>query len=85
MFLMVNTVVIILRKQRPHADRPFRIWGSIGWVPVVPVTGFVATLALSSQLERAPLLVAFGFIAAGIAVYFTGRGFQRSRSGTIGA
>ena len=85
MFLMVNTVVIILRKQRPNAYRPFRIWGSIGWVPVVPVTGFVATLALSSQLERAPLLVAFGFIAAGIAVYFTGRGFQRSRSGTIGA
>jgi hypothetical protein len=76
---------MILRKQRPNAYRPFRIWGSIGWVPVVPVTGFVATLALSSQLERAPLLVAFGFIAAGIAVYFTGRGFQPSRSGTIGA
>lgn len=76
MFLMVNTVVIILRKQRPNAHRPFRIWGSIGWLPVVPVTGFVATLALSSQLERAPLLVAFGFIAAGIAVYFTGRRFQ---------
>jgi basic amino acid/polyamine antiporter, APA family len=84
MFLMVNTVVIILRRQRPNVHRPFRIWGSIGWVPVVPITGFVATLALSSQLERAPLLVAFGFIAAGIAVYFTGRGVQRSRSGTIG-
>jgi hypothetical protein len=49
------------------------------------VTGFVATLALSSQLERAPLMVAFGFIAAGIIVYFVGRGVQSSRSGTMRA
>jgi APA family basic amino acid/polyamine antiporter len=76
MFLMVNTVVIILRKQRPTAERPFRIRGTISWVPVVPVIGFVTTLALSSQLEFAPLMVALGFIAAGIVVYFIGRGYS---------
>lgn len=85
MFLMVNTVVIILRKQRPDAHRPFRIWGSLGGVPLVPAIGFVATFALSFQLERAALITAFGFIGAGIVVYFVGRGVQSKHSGTMGA
>ena len=84
MFLMVNTVVIILRKQRPLAHRPFRIRGSIGGVPIVPAIGFVATFALSFQLERASLAIAFGFIGAGIVVYFVGRGVQSNHSGTMG-
>lgn len=69
MFLIVNIVVIMLRKQQPGASRPFRVSFSIGDVPVVPCLGIIATLALSFQLEMQPLLVAIALLVAGLALY----------------
>ena len=66
MFLVVNVVLITLRYQQPLTLRPFRVWWSIGWVPVVPCLGIIATLALSRELEMQPLhffLLGFSFIS----------------------
>jgi APA family basic amino acid/polyamine antiporter len=73
MFLVVNVVVIILRKQQPHAPRPFRISFSLGWVPVIPCLGIVATLALSMQLEIRPVLAALGLLGSGLLMYAINR------------
>ena len=43
---------------------------SIGWVPVVPCLGSIATLALSRELEMQPLLAAFALLSAGLLLYF---------------
>lgn len=72
LFLVTNTVVIILRKQRPDVDRPFRIWGSIGWVPVVPIAAMVVTIVLSFQLDPAAILLAFGLLIAGYVARLVG-------------
>lgn len=76
LFLVTNTVVIILRKQRPDVDRPFRIRGTIGWVPVVPVVAMFVTVVLGFQLDGAAVLLALGLLVAGfLARQFGGRWF----------
>lgn len=76
MFLVVNTVVILLRIRRPGAERPFRVAGSVGGVPVVPVLGIVATLAMSFQLEPAPVAIALGLLAFGVLLHTVGQRFS---------
>jgi APA family basic amino acid/polyamine antiporter len=73
MFIVVNIVVIILRKTRPRAERPFRIAGDIGWFPVLPAVGIVTTIGMSTQLEMKPLLVALALLVAGVVVHFTNK------------
>lgn len=70
MFLVVNVVVIILRKRRPGETRPFRIPGAIGWFPVLPFVGIVTTLGMATRLAATPLLVALAMLVAGVLVHF---------------
>lgn len=77
MFLVVNTVVIVLRVRRPDTDRPFRVAGAIGPVPVVPVLGIASTLLMSFQLERTPLMIAVGLLVAGVLLHVAGQRFSR--------
>lgn len=76
MFLVVNVVVVILRIKQPDAPRPFKIAGSIGLIPVLPILGFIATVAMAFQLDRAPLLAAGGLLAIGIALHLAGQRFS---------
>lgn len=70
MFLVVNVVVIMLRKQQPDASRPFKISWSIGWVPVIPCIGIIATIAMSRELEVTPVIAATALLAVGLALFF---------------
>ena len=45
-FLAVNFFVIRLRKTQPDLKRPFRIPGSVGGIPVIPVLAIALTLVL---------------------------------------
>lgn len=80
MFVLVNIVVIVLRKRRPGATRPFRVPFSVGWVPIIPIVGIIATLAMSSQLDVSAIIMALLFIAAGIAIFFARSMFTAQRS-----
>lgn len=80
MFLVVNIVVILLRKRRPEAERPFRIPLSVGWLPVVPCLGIIATLTMSFQLEMKPLMVAIGLLAGGGVAYAIGQTVSARRT-----
>jgi APA family basic amino acid/polyamine antiporter len=73
MFIVVNIVVIILRRRRPHDHRPFRIKGDVGWFPVLPAVGIVATAAMATQLDLQPLLIAFGLLGTGVVIHYTGK------------
>jgi APA family basic amino acid/polyamine antiporter len=76
MFLVVNVVVIMLRIQRPNAPRPFKIAGTIKEVPVLPILGIVATVAMSAQLELRPVLVALALLASGTTLHLIGQRFS---------
>lgn len=80
MFLVVNIVVILLRLQRPNAERPFKIAGSIKQVPVLPVLGFVSTLAMSFQLQLQPLLMALALLVTGVIFHIAGQYFSRTHT-----
>jgi APA family basic amino acid/polyamine antiporter len=71
MFILVNVVVILLRKRQPNATRPFRVPFAVGWVPVIPIVGIIVTAGMSSQLDVSSIFLALSFIAAGIVIFFT--------------
>ncbi len=51
-FAAVDVSVVVLRRTRPDLPRPFRVPLAIRGIPVLPVTGAVAALALATQFER---------------------------------
>ena len=68
-FLAVNAAVIVLRRTAPDLARPFRIPGTIGGLPVIPIAGSLAALAMVPQLEVRSLWLGAGLLAAGLLVY----------------
>jgi len=68
-FIVINAAVIVLRIRAPDAPRPFRIPGTIGRVPVIPVAGLVFSVFLLAQLEGTVL--AAGLVLAGIGILLT--------------
>lgn len=76
-FLSVNVTVIVLRIKRPGAPRPFRVPGSIARVPIIPVLGLVATIAMMTQLDGTAIVIgavtsAIGLVAGWLIVRRTG-------------
>jgi APA family basic amino acid/polyamine antiporter len=68
-FLAVNAAVVVLRRRAPEAPRPFRTPGSIRGVPVIPVAGSLAALAMVPQLEPSALAVGGVLLVAGLVAH----------------
>lgn len=77
-FLAVNAVVIVLRLRRPDAPRPFRVPGSLGRVPVIPVLATAVTLFMIPQLEVRSLVLGAALVLVGSAVALLARRGRRS-------
>jgi APA family basic amino acid/polyamine antiporter len=77
-FLAVNAAVIVLRRRAPDAPRSFRTPGSIRGIPVIPVAGSVAVLAMIPQLAAGSLVVGAAVVAFGLVAY---RLFDSSTTG----
>lgn len=67
-FLAVNAAVITLRFRQPGTDRPFRIPGAIGRVPVVPVLASVVTIGMVTQLDLEATAIGLGILLLGALV-----------------
>ena len=65
-FLAVNAAVVILRRRAPDVARPFRTPGAVGGVPILPVAGSIATLAMVPQLATSSLALGGGLLVAGL-------------------
>ena len=68
-FIAVNATLIILRRRAPAEPRPFRTPGAIRGVPVLPVAGIIAALAMIPQLEPDSLLLGLALLALGLMAY----------------
>ncbi|NBX12627.1 MAG: amino acid permease [Acidimicrobiia bacterium] len=68
-FLVVNASVIALRRTMPHAQRPFRIRGTIGWVPVLPVAAFVVVLVVAQELQTSSFWMVGAIVGVGFIVH----------------
>jgi APA family basic amino acid/polyamine antiporter len=68
LFIIVNLVLIILRKRMPNHPRQFVVRGSIQGVPVLPVLGIIATLSMGLNVKRDASLLAVFIVVVGIAI-----------------
>jgi APA family basic amino acid/polyamine antiporter len=79
-YVLLVVAVIVLRKTRPEADRPYRTWG----YPLVPIISVVLAAFLIVDLAYlAPTTSGIGYllVLTGIPVYFIWRrGFSVDRS-----
>jgi APA family basic amino acid/polyamine antiporter len=73
-FAAVNLAMIVLRYREPELNRPFRVPGAVGKLPILPAIGIVATLGIATQLDGKAFLA--GTIAL---VVFTGYSLWRRR------
>jgi APA family basic amino acid/polyamine antiporter len=65
-FLAVNAAVIILRRTEPDTPRPFRTPGAVHGIPILPIAGAAAALAMVPQLEANALWLGAALLAAGL-------------------
>jgi APA family basic amino acid/polyamine antiporter len=63
-FIVIHATVILLRVRLPGYPRPFVVPGSIGGIPLLPVAGMVASVALLSMLD--PVVMMLGVVLATI-------------------
>jgi APA family basic amino acid/polyamine antiporter len=79
-YILLVAAVIVLRKKRPAAERPYRTWG----YPIVPIISVVLAAFLILDLAYlAPTTSGIGYmlVLTGIPVYFIWRrGFSADRS-----
>src|SRR3989440_5972911 len=71
-YVLLLVAVIVLRKKRPEADRPYRTWG----YPIVPIVSVVLAAFLIVDLAwLAPTTSGIGYllVLTGIPVYFVWR------------
>jgi len=65
-FVLVCVGIMIMRKKDPDRPRPFRA----PFVPVVPILGIIVCGGMIATLDSTTLLTAFGWMVAGLFIYF---------------
>ncbi|MEY2765208.1 MAG: hypothetical protein RL552_113 [Actinomycetota bacterium] len=78
-FLVVNAAVVALRREMPDRERPFRIRGNIGWVPVLPVAAFVVVIVVARELDPTSFWMVGVIVAIGLALHWLHRTAQDRR------
>lgn len=56
-FVAVNVALVVLRRRDPERERPFRVPLAIRGVPLLPIVGVLASMALLTQLDYRALLI----------------------------
>lgn len=69
-FAAVDLSVVVLRKTQPDRKRPFRVPLAVWGVPVLPVLGAIAALALATQFDSTVYIA--GAVSIGVAAAVVG-------------
>ena len=69
-FFLVNISLIALRRNRPNAERPFKLKPSISWVPLVALFGAIICLSLLFTFNWLIVLIQIIIIGIGIIVFY---------------
>lgn len=66
LFAIVNAAVIMLRRSRPDAERPFRLPGDINGIPTFAVLGLLGNLALAGFMDLEAFIAGLALLAVGL-------------------
>lgn len=69
-FLMINLSAIVLRYSQPNEKRVFRVPGSIGKMPILPLLGVLSSAFMLSKIAPAAAVYGIAAILLGIPAYF---------------
>ncbi len=69
MFIIVNLVVLILRRTKPDLHRPFAVKGQVRGVPVLPILGLFATLSMAIHIDLRAAMLAVLIMVIGTVVH----------------
>ena len=69
-FFLVNISLIALRRNKPDAERPFKLKPSIRWVPIIALLGAIVCFALLFTFNWLTVLIQTIIIACGIIVFY---------------
>lgn len=72
LFVVVNLALIVLRKKLPNYPRPFRVRGSIGNIPILPILGLFATIMMGMRIEAKAFWLSVLIIACSVLVALIG-------------
>jgi len=67
-FIVINAVVIVLRFREPDTPRPFRIPGSVGRVPVIPLIAIAGALVMMVRIGALGAMLGAGLVLSGLVV-----------------
>jgi APA family basic amino acid/polyamine antiporter len=66
-FAAVNLSLIVLRYTRPDLQRPFRVPGNVGRLPIIPVLALASVAFMMANLDPMALLIGAGLFISGVA------------------
>jgi APA family basic amino acid/polyamine antiporter len=72
-FAAVNVSLIVLRFTQPQLERPFRVPGSVGRVPILPIVGIGTIALMLAYLEPGAILIGAGIGLTGVVVAIMSR------------
>jgi basic amino acid/polyamine antiporter, APA family len=81
-FAAVNLTLILLARQKPDLERPYRAPLRIGGWPVTAILGLLSISVLILQFERITYLTAAAVVVVGLGVFWLYRRFGRKHSAT---
>lgn len=72
-FIAVQGALIVLRYRRPELERSFRVPGTIGRLPLLPVIGIAISAGLLTQFDPVVYVVGGLALAVGVAIHMLHR------------
>jgi APA family basic amino acid/polyamine antiporter len=79
-FIAINAAVIALRYHAPEAPRAFRVPGTVGRLPLLPVAGILSCILLLAAQEVPVLVLGSAFTGAGIVLMLLAGYLARARN-----
>lgn len=81
-FAIINAAVIVLRYREPNAERPFRVPGSFGRLPLIPLLGILSSLAMLLFVGWKAVLVGTALGALGMVIHQMRRFLHQPHAGS---
>jgi len=69
-FFLVNLSLIVLRKNKPELDRPFKLKPNISWMPIIALLGCVVCFGLLFTFHWLIIIIQLIIVLCGIVVFY---------------
>ncbi len=69
-FILVNLSLIVLRRNNPEANRPFKLKPNIGFIPIIGLLGVIVCIGLLFTFDWITLLINGLIILGGLIVFY---------------